>query len=343
MRCMIKPLLVYGLTILASVGVGMAQEVEQAQPARAESVLNETLGEPAASVAPLSSEGAASDTLDQTGMEGSASRPPRPAAGSGGIVTRLRWTKLPLKVTLPVGREVAVTFPAAAGWYDVRMPSGLAGTLQVDTIDSTTLLRASTPFEEARLQVASHDGGAFYLIDVRAVDDADVGDYEVIDPSLLTPIGGSAEGPALTDGFEGDVDAAPEITLTRFMSIQFYGLQRLAPTAPGIHRYSVTLPATLPLIRNANVEAKPIAAWRYGDVHGLAIELRNLGREDYQLDPRMFRGAWRMATPQHGYLAGRGSQAAKQRGADRTMVYLIAGMPIDRAASEMLNLIGRTP
>ena len=79
------------------------------------------------------------------------------------------------------------------------------------------------------------------------------------------------------------------------------------------------------LVRGGAIDARPLVAWRAGDLYVTAVRLCNRTSQARILDPRDLRGAWLTATFQHHRLLPAGDEA------DSTAVYLISARPFETA------------
>jgi len=234
-------------------------------------------------------------------------------SGSVFAVERLFWDKVPLRITLPVGKERLVSFPA-----DVRvgMPGSLSSKLRTQSNQGTVYWKASAAFDTQRIEVREIQSHRIYLVDLRASDKA----------SSVTPIEVIFKEVSKD---EKDIIASSSklskkpgyIALTRFAAQQLYAPARLLKASTSIHRISVAKHSTTHLIHGEQIEATPVASWQSGNLYITAVELKNTSDYFINLDPRHLRGDWRTATFQHIRLHPSGSES------DTTAVYLISDRP----------------
>ena len=235
------------------------------------------------------------------------------ASGAGDSVERLFWDKVPLRITLPVGKERLVTFPAAVR---LGMPGTLAAKLRTQSNQGTVYWLAHEAFDTQRIEVREIKSNRIYLIDLSAGKKSGLSDtpIKVINKQTedeQTPVKQITQK-TRTPGY---------VALTRFAAQQLYAPARLLKAAPGIHRVSVARQPSTHLIRGEQIEATPVAGWQSGSFYVTAVALKNTSHQYITLDPRYIRGAWRTATFQHTRLHPAGSEA------DTTAVYLISGRP----------------
>lgn len=232
-------------------------------------------------------------------------------------IERIVWNKVPIALSLPVGKERIVTFP-----HDVRagVPPGLADALRTQSVDGTVYWLARKPFPVTRIQVQEVDSGRVYLLDLQAEGDAiSTAPVQILlrsnvsqdrdDPTTATP----------------DAERIDYVGLTRYVAQQMYAPKRLVRNPPGVHRAPLRVKHAVALVRGGAIEATPLASWRGGDLYVTAVKLRNVSNSPIVLDPRELRGQWLAATLQHGRLLPRGDEA------DTTCVYLISARPFEES------------
>ncbi len=242
-----------------------------------------------------------------------ATQPPEPREDPP---ERILWNKTPIRITLPVGQERLVHFPA-----DVRvgLPSPPPSGLRTQSIGGTVYWYAKEPFTTTRVQVQALASGQMVLLDLQAQPGASTTPIQIlwpanVDESVAEPATENPTTPAPTSA------TANFVPLTRYAAQQLYAPQRLVRELPGIHLVPVNT-HSVPLVRGGQVEAKPLLSWRGGDDYVTAVRLRNLTAHAVILDPRELRGQWRAATFQHARLFPSGDEA------DTTCVYLLSARP----------------
>ena len=236
-------------------------------------------------------------------------------SGSVGAVERLFWDKVPLRITLPVGKERLVTFPA-----DVRvgMPGSIRSKLRTQSNQGTVYWKASEAFNTQRIEVREIQSHRIYLIDLKASTKANsVTPIEVVFKDTRD----NTEDKTSADSSSKSAKKPGYIALTRFAAQQLYAPARLLKASTSIHRISVAKHSTTHLIHGEQIEATPVASWQSGVLYITAVELKNTSDHFINLDPRHLRGDWRTATFQHIRLHPSGSES------DTTAVYLISDRP----------------
>jgi integrating conjugative element protein (TIGR03749 family) len=237
---------------------------------------------------------------------------------------RLVWTKVPLAITLPVGRERLVSFPVPvrAGLPPELGPEVLRTQIVGDTVYWTAL----QPFSAQRVQIQATESGNVYLVDLAASRDASALPHIAVSipetPTAAEVSGSVAVPPVAAPPPPKTPDYA---TLIRLAAQQLYGPARLRRVPEGVHRAPVTGGTGRLLVRGGAIEATPLAAWRAGALYLTAVQLRNRTYDPIDLDPRRLRGRWLAAAFQHPRLAGWGDLR------DTTAVYLISTQPYPEA------------
>lgn len=83
---------------------------------------------------------------------------------------RIEWKKIPIRLTLVVGQEQRIEFPASV---KVGVPASVQGRLRTQSVNGTVYLLAHAPFETKRLMVRELDSGRIYLFDVTSTKELD--------------------------------------------------------------------------------------------------------------------------------------------------------------------------
>ena len=245
---------------------------------------------------------------------------------------RLAWARVPLAITLPVGRERLVGFPVPV---KVGLPLDLCpDRLRTQIVGGTVYWTALQAFKAQRIQVQAVDSGNIYLVDLAASQGA-----PALPPlEIALPEAGATPGligaalPAAGSGAPGLLPPEPPKpkeqdygTLIRVAAQHLYGPARLRQVPEGVQRAPAGGDPSPLLVRGFAVDATPLAAWRSGSLYVTAVKLRNRTGEPVELDPRRLRGQWLAAAFQFGRLAPRGDLRYT------SAVYLVSSQPYAEA------------
>lgn len=223
----------------------------------------------------------------------------------------VEWRNVPISVVLPVGRERVIAFP---DHVQIGVPSTLPPeAFRTQSTGGTALWLARQPFRSQRLHVRLLSTGHMLLFDVTAVEanDADAGPLEIVFPS-------STVG---EDGATALDEPLGPVTLTRFAAQRLYAPERVLRELPGVRRVPMGAPKSVPLYRDDQVAATPLASWQGGDFYVTAVLLTHSGHDRLILDPRLLKGRFVAATFQHNSLGAAGSRS------DTTCVYVVTKAP----------------
>lgn len=257
------------------------------------------------------------------------------AAVTGG--EQALWADRPLPLTLQVGVERPVTFPAPVR---LGIPTTLTDKLRTQSVAGTVHWLAQEPFGTTRIQARALSTGRTYLLDLRAVaEGGEVMPLTIIDPGLadaLQPPAPPTDQPPATEAAEAVIDPATDdspptydyVTLTRFAAQQLYAPERLLTrlSLPGVTRVPVRRQAP-DLYRGGAVTAEPLTAWTDGTLHITAVRLSNQTDQAVTLDPRDLRGRWLARALLVSELAPRNDAL----GRDRAVVFLLSPLPFAEA------------
>ncbi len=240
-------------------------------------------------------------------------------AGSGAGAERAVFTREPIRVALPVGRERLITLPAPAA---LHVPEDIESVMRLEVIDRTIYARALVPFTPLRIVAQLIDSGQQVPLDLEA-STATAGATSELEVSVVDPVVTSSAAPtsSLTAGTEGDVTGkdkdADMVELTRHAARQLYAPRRLAWGTPNVHQVALETAPVTALMRGVDVETVPLGQWKSGSLYVTALRVTNRSRLPVELPLDNLRGRWLAATAQHGRLGPRGSEI------DTTAIYLV--------------------
>ncbi len=240
------------------------------------------------------------------------------------------WDKTPIKITLPVGIERRIEFPAPIG--DLKIPAPIAdpvSRIQL-TPDGRLYWLATIPWETQRV-IAQTADGYIYLLDVQASEE-----YGEPNPLIIEhPKAGDAkryapENIAPKKGYD-------YVDLTRFAAQHMHGPARLIKPLPGVTRVPVKQRRVDHLFRGDQLRAEPVAQWRSPrpQMYVTAVKVTNKTRYPVALQPLNLRnnegGTWLFAASHHPGLNPRGMLG------DSSFWYLVSRMPFGQAVEEVLG------
>jgi integrating conjugative element protein (TIGR03749 family) len=223
----------------------------------------------------------------------------------------LRWERIPLSIELIVGEE-RVVFLEQANQIRAGMPASLEQSLRIQTAGNTVYLRASAPFEAARLQLEDTTSGVLVLVDVRATERT--AGVQSLEPArIVSPDASSSE-----ESVQLTPETPASVILTRYAAQSLYAPLRTVEALPGARQMPVSSETDLStLLPEVAVRAQALATWRLGELWVTAVKLKHLETGWVDLDPRALQGDFVAATFQHQNLGPAGEPS------DTTVVYLI--------------------
>lgn len=231
----------------------------------------------------------------------------------------------PIKIILPVGKERIIRFPTVVELgYDRSVLS--SSLLQAQNNNDTLYLTASQAFTTQRVKIKLIVSDKIIYLDLSAQNQG--ASSTPLDIVIKDPVENFSENNLAE--LNSDAANINYLTLTRFAAQQLYAPQRLLTELPAnIYRTPMHTHRTIPLFLDGSVMAMPLASWRGGDLTVTAVLLRNLLKQQIDLDPRNLCGSWRAASffPQN-HLARAGDSR------DSTTVFLVSNGAFADAISE---------
>ena len=225
----------------------------------------------------------------------------------------LLWDSLPLQVSIPVGSERTLRFPASV--REVRLPQSLDDRLRTQAIENSVHWLAAESFATQRVIVETAAGNN-YLFDLRA--DA-AGARSVIEIVRKEDADSDRQLSSLP----------VPVTLVRHAAMQLFAPRRFLSADPPIRSLPDTnRPLPPQLLQGVDFEYRLLGMWSGYGHFVTAVAVRNLSELQIVLDPRTFdhsriRGNWLTSTFQHRDIQPRGSGHA----ADTSVLYLVSSQP----------------
>lgn len=236
------------------------------------------------------------------------------------------WSRAPIQITLPVGKERFVSFPNEVQFgYNTHLlpPSAL----RVENDNQTLYLFAKKPFSTERVE-AKLASGEIILLDINAKNAAPDNPIDIVLPKAENSRNTSANQPSASRS------SVNYVSLTRYAVQQLYAPQRLLKQSMSITRFPMETEHTVPLFYDGSASAMPLASWRGGDLYVTALLIKNLLNQPLRLDPRLLCGDWKAASfyPQTA-LAARGTPINR----DTATLFVVSNEPFSQAVSGCLN------
>lgn len=222
---------------------------------------------------------------------------------------RILWDQKPIPVSLPVGQERIIHFPADVRYW---MPDAVKSALSIMAANGVLYVKGTRTFEKTRIRIQEIASTQVYLLDMQGVDGGTYPQEIII--QRREDVANKAK-PEPAQPVEQDWYAR----LTRVAVQNLYAPERLIERDPDIWRVKLKSREPVDLIRGGEIEAIPYAAWQGGGYYVTAVRLRNTGQHERVIDPRTdIRSKWLVATLQHPSMTAAGTDD------DRTCIYLIS-------------------
>lgn len=231
---------------------------------------------------------------------------------------RVIFARLPIRVSLPVGRERLITLPGPAA---LHVPDDIEAVARIESIDRTLYVTALVPFAPIRVVAELIAGGQQIPIDLTAS-----GGTLAVAPELEIFLSDPAIAEAAPGASASDQPSNDMVDLTRYASRMLYAPRRLAQPVTGISQVQLAKGPVPSLLRGALVETAPLGQWRSADLYVTALRVTSKSKKSQEIILENLRGHWLAATAQHGVIGPAGSDT------DTTAIYLIC----DRAFESCL-------
>ena len=233
------------------------------------------------------------------------------------VVDHVVWKNVPIRVILPVGEERRLDFPATVKIEWPRTVEEKTRRLQIRE-NGSVYWTAAAPFESQRVNVMTTTGET-YLLNVEARENASARTLVILDDRFPVQ---EAKATQKRKRKTASLDA---VDLVRFAAQMLYGPRRVVKALPGMVQIPVDT-QDLPLYKGGALRTSPIAQWKAGALYVTAVRVTSDSLESVELDPRLLRGDWISATPQHSWVAESGGVG------DTTAWYLVSDRPFEEVA-----------
>ena len=234
------------------------------------------------------------------------------------VVDHVVWQNIPIRLVLPVGRERRIDFPAKVKIEWPRAVEDKTQRLQIRE-NGSVYWTAAAPFESQRVNVMTTTGET-YLLNVEAKENASARTLVILDERFPTQ-----ETNKTSKTKKRRTVPLDAVDLVRFAAQMLYGPRRVVKALPGMVQIPVDT-QDLPLYKGGALRTSPIAQWKAGALYVTAVRVTSDSLESVELDPRLLRGDWISATPQHSWVAESGGAG------DTTAWYLVSDRPFEEAA-----------
>ena len=187
----------------------------------------------------------------------------------------IAWQRVPIHITLPVGKERFVSFPDQVQFgYNKNLLS--SSMLRVQNDHRTLYLLAKKPFNTQRTE-AKLSNGEVILLDIEAKQQADNHPINIILPEQHS---------ASNNHHHANTANINYVILTRYAIQQLYSPKRLLKSSKVITRFSMGTTHVVPLFQDGSVLVMPLASWRGRDLYVTALLVKNLLKQSLRLNPR---------------------------------------------------------
>jgi len=228
------------------------------------------------------------------------------------------WDTTPIKFSIPVGQERQINFPVPV---TIRAPSNVVESSKPIQIreDGSVYWTALEEFETTRIQIITLTGYS-YLLDVTAKKNAPSHPIVVLDDRV--PNKESADSkPSKRYNYD-------YVDLVRMAAQNIYAPMRLTKLLPGVTQES-TPNEEYPLYRGSSLITQPMAQWKSPTIPSFyvtAVRVTSNSLKEEIFDPRLIRGDFLTATPQHPVVHPVGEDGST------TTWYLVSAQPFIEAA-----------
>ena len=253
-------------------------------------------------------------------------------------VQHLLWSQDILNVNIPLNQEKIIEVCSSTSTPDKCLPVSMIpylpknevanGELQSINNAGVLYLTATQPFSNQLAELKLNDSqGTVILVRLTSTQAANQDHIEILlPPSSSTTSQGS--GHDSSDKTLGDK--------VRWVAEQLYAPDRLLTQPNWIFRVPMRTAQFVPLYRDTNVTAMPLASWQSGDEFITAVLLRNNQKSEINskpiiLDFNLLRGQWVAASFFREGLEEPKILEPEGSGEDSTTLILVSSMPFDQA------------
>lgn len=218
------------------------------------------------------------------------------------------WSRDPITVVLPVGKEKMVSFPNSVM---VGADENFLKIATITNVNGTLYFKAKQAFAMHRIQVKDTVTNNLILLNISASNSGNT-----------TPLTIQYPDHAMQQLTEPSSRASDFLVLTRYAAQMLFAPTRLLPNDPTITQSAMQAEKTEPLLIDASAIAEPLQAWQRNGVIVTAVELRNQLNTRLVVTPELLCGQWQAIT----YLPSNQLASAGQAG-DSAILFLISTQP----------------
>jgi integrating conjugative element protein (TIGR03749 family) len=192
--------------------------------------------------------------------------------------TTLVWNKKPIDITLPVGKQIYISFPDTV---ELALPDDLVDALDIQNSNNVLYITAKEEFGTHQLKVRAKND-QIILINFKAQEKASVEPINIIFPQVAEK---KEESP-----FADDQVSMQD--LLQFTIQQYYAPKRLLEDNSYIRKIMSFDNQKYNLFADNVVTAIPLDTYSSDDLHVTAVYLKNNTTQEIKLSPTGICGTW---------------------------------------------------
>lgn len=254
----------------------------------------------------------------------------------------LIWQHIPLRISLPVGKERIIHFPHSA---QLGLPSTIVNKLHTERFNGWFYLTANVNFKTTQVQIKDNQTGQIILVQLSASHEAPDTAIKILYPDMLSV--SKKEGYYHnTVALQGTMSYK---TLTQYAEQQLYGKKRLQKNPYHIQliqRYVKPQTVIPPshwlyhLFIDGSVVALPWAQWHGGNTYVTALLIKNQLPTEIDFTKNLVNlcgrmtGVWKAMTVFPGQNQWQWHLAPAGSTHDTAVLFLVSSQPFKEALSE---------
>lgn len=215
------------------------------------------------------------------------------------------FSKKPIKLIVSTKKDSLVYFP-----NPVKLKDSFNEVLDILITKDVVIIKALAPFDGEKLIFSDLNTEQTYIFNVSANNSSNPRGVR-----LLVPEEKKETKENLSDG-------NPYVRLVQHASMSLYYPERYAPTTKGVSEVRLKK-GDASYFTAFNALVKPVYSWKGFSLFVTAVEVKNLGTQRLDIDPRIhFRGDWLFLSSQHQWMSG----ISDSRN-NNTTVYVVSKRP----------------